>query len=34
MEHLEIFDLITKRKKKAVKRISLDKLLKEAKTEL
>lgn len=29
VEHIEIFDLITKRKKTAGKRISLDKLLKE-----
>ena len=29
VEHLEIFDLIAKRKKKAGKRIPLDKLLKE-----
>lgn len=29
VEHLELFDLITKRKEKTGKRISLDKLLKE-----
>lgn len=34
VEHLEIFDLITKRKKKAGKRIPLDKLLKEEGIEL
>ena len=34
VEHLEIFDLITKRKKKAGKRIPLDKLLKEERIEL
>lgn len=34
VEHLEIFDLITKRKKKGGKRIPLDKLLKEEGIEL
>lgn len=34
VEHLEIFDLITKRKKKAGKRIPLDRLLKEEGIEL
>lgn len=34
VEHLEIFDLITKRKKKAGKKIPLDKLLKEEGIEL
>ncbi len=34
VEHLEIFDMITKRKKKAGKRISLDKLLKEEQIEI
>lgn len=34
VEHLEIFDLITKRKKKTAKRIPLDKLLKEEGIEL
>ncbi|MDP2267827.1 MAG: hypothetical protein Q8K46_01540, partial [Deltaproteobacteria bacterium] len=29
VEHLEIFDMVTKRKKSAGQRISLDKLLKE-----
>jgi len=34
VEHIEIFDLITKRRKPAGKRISLDKLLKEERIDL
>jgi PHD/YefM family antitoxin component YafN of YafNO toxin-antitoxin module len=34
VEHVEIFDIITKRKKKAGKRIPLEKLLKEERIEL
>jgi len=34
VEHIEIFDLITKRRKSAGKRISLDKLLKEERIDL